>query len=159
MDRVERFAVAALGLVAVVVFGRAAGADFLAAGFVAPAVFVLASAAAGFTGGSAAASGTGVGAAACSAASACVAATPIVLESVRWQVSQVTIVRTRPPRRCSSRRRVRGRSQNEQYATSVVTVTLPGRLAMTVTLPIPGRGTLSPESFKSRPERRGKEVF
>jgi len=33
-----------------------------------------------------------------SAASACAGATDMVLERVRWQVSHVTIVRTRPPR-------------------------------------------------------------
>ena len=46
-------------------------------------------------------------AATASAASSCAGAAPIVLERVRWHVSQVTIARTRPPSRCSSRRSVR----------------------------------------------------
>src|SRR6266508_3263408 len=41
-------------------------------------------------------------------------AAPTVLERVRWQTSQVTIVRTSVPRWCASLRRLRGRSQKEQ---------------------------------------------
>jgi hypothetical protein len=50
-------------------------------------------------------------------------ATPTELDSVRWQVSQVTMVRTSVPSWCCSFRKVRGRPQNEQNATSVVTTT------------------------------------
>src|SRR5579859_3291214 len=67
---------------------------------------------------------------AASAGAGPVPATSIVLESVRWQVSHVTVARTNVPRCRSSRRSVRGRPQNEQNATSVVTLTWPGRLFM-----------------------------
>jgi hypothetical protein len=56
-------------------------------------------------------------------ASASALATETELESVRWHVSQVTMVRTSAPSWCCSFLKVRGRPQNEQKATSVVTTT------------------------------------
>jgi hypothetical protein len=109
------------------VLGLAAG--FLATGFLAVAFLVGAGFAgarfAGAGGGASSATGSGAGAGSGSAA-----ATPIELESVRWHVSQLTIVRTSPPRWCSSRRRLRERLQKLQKPTSVTTSTCPGRLAM-----------------------------
>ena len=116
-------------------FEAAAGADFVLAapaGFVSRGGAVVLAAlgpavAAGFdlvTSLAAAASPAASGAAARPVAAGCdssTAATPIELESVRWQLSQVTIVRTSAPSCRSSRRRVRGRAQKEQKATSVVT--------------------------------------
>jgi len=112
------------------------GAGFVAAGFLgAGLAAALAPAALGarFAG-----SGSGVGVAAAgastffgsSAAAGSLEATPIELDSVRWHVSHVTIVRTRVPSWCSSRRRVRGLPQKEQWATSVLTLTCPGRRFM-----------------------------
>src|SRR5207245_3326568 len=49
-----------------------------------------------------------------SAAAGSADATPTELDSVRWQLSHVTMLRTRVPSWCSSRRRFRGRPQNEQ---------------------------------------------
>jgi hypothetical protein len=63
---------------------------------------------------------------AASAAASWAPATPIVLESVRWQLSHATIVRTSAPRCRSSRRRFRVRSQKEQYPVSMVTLICPG---------------------------------
>ena len=80
--------------------------------------------------GSAATSVVGVLASVASEAVGSALATPMVLERVRWQVSHVTVVRTKVPRCRSSRRSVRGRAQKEQKATSVVTLTWPGRLFM-----------------------------
>jgi hypothetical protein len=73
-------------------------------------------------------SAAGAFASAVSSAAGSVPATPTVLERVRWQVSHVVIVRTSVPSCRSSTRKVRGRAQNEQKATSVVTLTWPGRL-------------------------------
>jgi hypothetical protein len=97
---VVRLAAGLLGFAAG--FGVAAG--FLAAARFAGAGFGLASTAAGFST-AAGVSGAGV---------ASVGATPTVLDSVRWHVSQVTIERTSVPSWWSSRRRFRGLPQNEQ---------------------------------------------
>jgi hypothetical protein len=120
------------------------GAAFLAAGLL-DAAFLAAGLGAGLAAALVAGAltgdleGAGVGADAAtgsstfpgsSAAAGSVEATPIELESVRWHVSHVMIVRTRVPSWCSSRRRVRGLPQKLQYATSVVTLTWPGRLFM-----------------------------
>jgi len=113
-----------------------AGAGFVAAGFLgAGLAAALAPAALGarFAGAGAAAGVTAGGASTVlgsSAAAGSLEATPIELESVRWHVSHVTIVRTRVPSWCSSRRRVRGLPQKEQWATSVLTLTCPGRRFM-----------------------------
>jgi len=61
-----------------------------------------------------------------SSAGVSAAARPIVLESVRWQLSHATIVRTRLPRCRSSFLRFRVRSQKEQYPVSMVTLICPG---------------------------------
>jgi hypothetical protein len=96
----------------------------------APAIFGWAAGfAPGFAGGVLTAPATATGSAAGSGSAATdsdagsTLATAIVLDSVRWQVSQVTMVRTSAPSWCCSFRSVRGRPQNEQKATSVVTTT------------------------------------
>src|SRR5947207_178446 len=90
------------------------GAGFLGVGFfgaglaatLAPAALAARFAGAGLGPGAVAAgSSTFFGSSAAAAGS--LEATPIELERVRWHVSQVTIVRTRVPSWCSSRRRVR----------------------------------------------------
>ena len=81
---------------------RLAGARFVAG-------FFGSTERAAFAAGAGAASGSGAG-----AGSGVVAATPIVLDSVRWHVSQLTIVRTSWPSWCSSRRRLRVRWQKLQ---------------------------------------------
>jgi len=55
-------------------------------------------------------------------------ATPIVLDSTRWQLSQEVTVRTSAPSCRSSRRRFLVLSQKEQKPTSTVTLIWPGRL-------------------------------
>src|SRR5689334_16440234 len=110
-------------LVAVDVGLPARAAGFLAAaGFLVAAVFLAAAGllAAGFAVarfGAAASTGSGCGCGAGSGsafAGSGTAAGPIELDSVRWQVSHVTIVRTSPPRWCASRRKLRARPQEGQ---------------------------------------------
>src|SRR5437879_10478745 len=91
-----------------------AGAGFGLAG----AAFGLAGAAFGLAGafaltGAAGSTGSSTATGA-SAATGSADATRAALDRVRWQVSQVTMLRTRVPSWCSSRRRLRGRPQNEQ---------------------------------------------
>src|SRR5207253_6680100 len=83
-------------------------AGFLAATFL---VLVATGARTGFDSGGA--SGMGAGSAGVSS-TGLTAGTPIVFESVRLQLSQVTIIRTNPPRCRSSRRRLRVRWQKGQ---------------------------------------------
>jgi hypothetical protein len=79
-----------------------------------------------------AASVTGSGLAAAGAevdsAAASASATPIVLDSTRWQLSQEVTVRTSAPSCRSSRRRFLVLSQKEQKPVSTVTLIWPGRL-------------------------------
>jgi hypothetical protein len=70
--------------------------------------------------------GSGFVAAASVAASG--SATPIVLDSTRWQLSQEVTVRTSAPSCRSSRRRFLVLSQKEQKPVSTVTLICPGRL-------------------------------
>jgi hypothetical protein len=55
-------------------------------------------------------------------------ATPIVLDSTRWQLSHDVTVRTSAPSWRSSRRRFLVLSQKEQKPVSTVTLICPGRL-------------------------------
>src|SRR5581483_128971 len=97
----------------------AGAAFFAAAGLLVAAAFLVAAglfaaeafAAAGFFAGFASASGS---AAFTGSGSGFACGGPIVLESVRWQLSQSMVVRTSPPILCSSRRRFRVRWQNGQ---------------------------------------------
>ncbi len=53
------------------------------------------------------------------------------LDRVLWQLSHVTVVRMSAPNCRSSRRRLRGRLQKGQKATSVVTFVCPVGFAIT----------------------------
>ena len=66
--------------------------------------------------------------AAAASAGASGSATPIVLDSTRWQLSHEVTVRMSVPSCRSSRRRFLVRSQKEQKPVSTLTLICPGRL-------------------------------
>ncbi|HEY1455931.1 MAG TPA: hypothetical protein VGG31_05500 [Candidatus Dormibacteraeota bacterium] len=92
-----------------------AARGFLAAGLSAGFGGVRVARATGLGWSSAGADATGSGAAAGAATeSSCAVAGPMVLDRVRWHVSQVIVLRIRSPITWSSRRRLRARLQKGQ---------------------------------------------